>query len=145
MSNNDQQLVDYLYNTIFVQQLRCNHFDSLGHPSVNSVWNRHADEMKILDIFVDKYKNYYKTKVELLKIELYNLKESNINSYLTYNPEYYVNEYNKRIEELDKYLVELDVKTLEHIANDKLSTVSDTIDLQFPGYMADPTLLGKIG
>ena len=44
MSNNDQQLVDHLYNTIFVQQLRCNYFESVGGKhAFNSVWNKHTD------------------------------------------------------------------------------------------------------
>lgn len=143
MSNNDQQLVDHLYNIIFVQQLRFNHFNSVGQSN-NSVWNKHSDEKKILDTMVENYKNYYKTKVEDLKTKLYDLKEVNVNSYLTYDKEYYVNEYNQRIEELNKYLVELDTKTLDHISKDKLSFLSEELELQFPDYLVDPVLLGKL-
>jgi hypothetical protein len=144
MSNNDQQLVDYLYNTIFVQQLRCNHFISLGKQANNSVWNKHVDEEKILYLMIDKYKNYYKTKIDIMKTKLNELKSCNVNSYLTYDTEYYVNEYNKRIEETDKYLLELDKKTFDEISKDKLSSVSESIDFLFPGYILDPTLLGKL-
>ena len=56
MSNNDQLLVDHLYNAIFVQQLRCNHFNSVGQQASNSVWNKQADEKKIIDKMVDQYK-----------------------------------------------------------------------------------------
>jgi hypothetical protein len=143
MSNNDQQLVDHLYNIIFVQQLRFNHFNSVGQSN-NSVWNKHSDEKKILDTMVENYKNYYKTKVEDLKTKLYDLKEVNVNSYLTYDKEYYVNDYNQRIEELNKYLVELDTKTLDHISKDKLSFLSEELELQFPDYLVDPVLLGKL-
>lgn len=144
MSNNDQQLVDHLYNAIFVQQLRCNYFNSIGKQTENSVWNKHSDEKKILDIIVDKYKNFYKTKVEELKTKLNDIKEDNINSYLTYDKDYYINEYNQRIDELNKYLVELDARTLDHITKDKLSLLSEALDLQFPGYLVNPTLLGKL-
>jgi hypothetical protein len=144
MSNNDQQLVDYLYNTIFVQLLRCTHFESIGKQMTNSVWNKHSDEKKILEIMIDKYKNYYKTKVDTLKSQLEDLKEVNINSYLTYDSEFYINEYTKRMEELDKYLAELDSKTLEDISTTKLSNVSQVINFQYPGYFIDPTLLGQL-
>jgi len=144
MSNNDQQLVDHLYNTIFVQQLRCNHFNSVGQQVNNSIWNKHTDERKILDIFVDKYKNYYKTKVNDLKIKLHEMKDANINSYLTYDVDYHINTYNQHMSHLHKYLVELDAKTFDHIAKDKLSSISVELDIQFPGYLIDPTLLGKL-
>ena len=144
MSNNDQQLVDHLYNAIFVQQLRCNHFNATGQQASNSVWNKYSDEKKILNSMVDKYKNYYKTKVDDLKSKLHDLKEVNVNSYLTYDTEYYVNDYNKRMEELDKYLVELDAKTLDHITTEKLSTMSEAIEQQFPEYLKDPVLLGQL-
>lgn len=144
MSNNDQLLVDHLYNAIFVQQLRCNHFNSVGQQASNSVWNKHADEKKIIDNMVDQYKKYYKDKVEKLKNQLHDIKEANINSYLTYDTEYHISLYNQRMEELNKYLVELDAKTLDHIANDKLSSLSEALDLQFPGYLVDPSLLGKL-
>lgn len=145
MSNKEeQQLVDHLYNTIFVQQQRCDYFNSNGKQASNSVWNKYSDEKKILDIMVENYKNYYKTKVEDLKAKLHDLKETNVNSYLTYDKEYYMNEYTKRIEELDKYLVELDAKTLEHISRNKLSYLSETLEFQFPNYLLDPILLGKL-
>lgn len=144
MSNNDQQLVDHLYNTIFVQKLRCKHFNSVGQHASNSVWNKHSDEKKILDKMVDQYKKYYKDKVEDLKTKLHDIKEANVNSYLTYDTEYHVNQYTQSVEELDKYLVELDAKTFDHVAKDKLSIVSKAIDAQFPGFMTVPTLLGKL-
>jgi hypothetical protein len=144
MSNKDQFLVDHLYNTIFVQQLRCDHFNSLGKQINNSVWNKHADEKKILDNMVNKYKKYYKDRVDVLKTHLYNIKDVNINSYFTYDTEYHISQYTQRMEELDKYLVELEAKTFDNIANDKLSYMSDELDLQFPGYLVDPTLLGEM-
>jgi hypothetical protein len=144
MSNNDQHLVDHLYNTIFIQQLRCNHFNSVGQLSSNSIWNKHSDEKQILDKMVEKYKNYYKTKIDILRYQLNDLKEANVNSYLTYDTEYHINEYNKRIKEINKYIIELDAKTLDHFSKDKLSVVSEAIDQQFPGYLVDPTLLGQL-
>ena len=144
MSNNDQLLVDYLYNTIFVQKLRCDHFNSVGQQSSNSVWNKYRDEKKILDNMTDMYKKYYKDKVEELKIKLSDIKEYNVNSYLTYDTEYHLSKYNQSMEEIDRYLVELEAKTFDHITKDKLSSISETLDLQFPGYLIDPTLLGKL-
>ena len=143
-SNRDQQLVDYLYNAIFVQKTRCNHFNAVGPQAVNSVWNRHSDENKILNDMVENYKQYYIDKVEELKITLNKIKEDNVNSYLTYDPEYHINKYTERMEELDKYLVELENKTIDHISKEKLSFVSEEINSQFPDYMSDPTLLGLL-
>lgn len=144
MSNNDQQFVDYLYNNIFVQLLRFNYFDSSGKQSNNSIWNKYSDEKKILDNFVDRYKKYYKNKAEILKTVLYEIKETNIHSFLTYDVNYHVLQYNTRIEEIDKYLSELEFQTLNHISKHKLSFISETLNTQFPGYFADPTLLGKL-
>lgn len=142
--SNDQQLVDYLYNSIFVQKLRCDHFNSSGLKNSNSIWNKHSDEKKILDIMVNNYKNFYKIKVDELKAILNTIKEDNVNSYLTYDKEYYVNDYSQRIEELDKYLVELDARTLDNVTTDKLNSLSKALDVQFPDYLKTPTLLGKL-
>jgi hypothetical protein len=144
MINNDQQFVDYLYNNIFVQLLRFNHFDSAGKQSTNSIWNKYSDEKKILDIFVDRYKKYYKNKAESLKPILHKIKETNIHSFLTYDIDYHILQYNTRIEEIDKYLSELEFQTLNHISKHKLSFISETLNTQFPGYLSDPTLLGKL-
>ena len=136
MSRNDQLLVDHLYNTIFVQKIRCTHFTSVGQ--------QYNNEKKILDNMVEKYKTFYKNKIDLLKVQLEQLKDSNISSYLTYDNEYYEDQYNCRMEELNKYIVELDAREVDHIANDKLSTISTVLDSQYPGYLLDPTLLGKL-
>ena len=147
MNNNDQQFVDYLYNNIFVQLIRFNHFDFSGNQSnqsTNSIWNKHSDEKKILDKFVDRYKKYYKNKAEILKTVLYEIKETNIHSFLTYDVNYHVLQYNTGIEEINKYLSELEFQTLNHVSKHKLSFISETLNTQFPGYFADPTLLGKL-
>lgn len=144
MSSNDQQLVDHLYNTIFVQKQRCDHFDFACKHATNSIWNKYTDEKKILDNMVEKYKKYYKDKVELLKTKLHDMKEANINSYLTYDKEYYTQQYIKYMEEVNKYLVELDGKTLDHVTKDKLSTLPESLNSCFPSYMVDPTLLGRL-
>ena len=93
---------------------------------------------------VEKYKKYYKDKAEELKPKLHSIKESNINSYLTYDKEYYTQQYNKQIEDLNKYLEEVDSKTLDHITKEKLSNIPESLNLCFPGYMIDPTLLGRL-
>jgi hypothetical protein len=144
MRNNDQLLVDHLYNTIFIQHMRCDHFNSVGPQVRNSIWNKHSDEKKILDNMVDKYKNYYKDMAEKLKIHFNDVKEVNINSYLTYDAEYHISQYTQRMEEIDKYIVHLDAKTFDHISKEKLSYISDVINSQFPDYLIDPTLVGKL-
>jgi hypothetical protein len=142
--SNDQQLVDYLYNAIFSQQLRCAHLNSVVGQQINSVWNKHTDEKKILDKMVDRYKNFYKEKIELLKTHFHIIKEYNVNSFLTYDRAYYISKYNQHIEELDKYLIELELKTLDTISKEKLSSISEEIDIICPYYLVDPTLLGLI-
>ena len=145
MSKTDQRLVDYLFEQIFVQQLRCNYFISIApQASANSIWNRHSDENKILNIMVEQYKQYYKNKASQIKNKLADIKEQNISSYLTYDTDYYINQYNDRIEQVKKYLVELDTRTIDNISKDKLSHISDEIDELFPGFISDPTLLGLV-
>ena len=74
-------------------------------PSTNSIWNKSSDETAILDSAVAKYKKYYQDKADELKTQLNEKKEYDVSSYLTYDTEYYVNEYNDRIDEVKKYLV----------------------------------------
>jgi len=124
MSINDQLLVDYLFQQIYVQKLRCTHFNKLSKKSPCDM-NETKNEKNILNLVIENYKEYYKNKAKQLKKELGELKEYNVNSYLTYNTEYYINEYNDRIEEINKYLVELDRRTLENFIKDDLSVVSD--------------------
>ena len=144
MSNNDQQLVDHLYNTIFVQLHRYNYFNSVPNLSNNSIWNKKTDEKYILDDLVNKYKKYYKDKAELLKLKLYDIKQLHINSYLTYDVDYYISQYNQRTEEVNRYISEIDTKTLDHITKNRLSYISESINEQFPSFLVDPTLLGKL-
>lgn len=144
MDNNDQKLVDFLYEQIFVQQLRCNYFETLGQTTPNSVWNRVSDEKNILNIMITNYRQYYTDKAELIKIKLCELKEYNIASYLTYDKEYYVNLYNAQIETVNKYIVSIENKTMDHISTKKLSYISDDIDTLFNGFILNPTLLNKL-
>ena len=145
MSNKDQQLVDHLFQQIFVQQLRCTHFDTVKpKPSYNSVWNKSSDEAAILNLAIDKYKRYYHDKAEEVKIKLSEKKEYDVSSYLTYDTEYYINEYNARVEEVKKYIVDLESKTFEQIAKDDLSVISEQINAIYPSFMVKPTLLGLL-
>ena len=137
MDSIDQKLVDFLYENIFVQKLRSNHFLSMAPP--NSVWNKHADEKKILDNTIDAYKGYYVKKAEEMKARLETEKNRNVNSYLTYDTEFYVNQFNERVEEITKYLVELESRDLEYISKNSLNSVSDTLDVVFPHFMTNPS------
>ena len=141
MSNNDQQIIDHLYNAIYIQKLRCDQFYN-GYQATNSVWNRYSDEKKILDMFVDKYKNFYKNKAEELKKKVLDIKEYNIKSYLTYDVEFYVNSYNTQIDEINNYISHVESKTYELIKKDKLNSISKDIDILFPGYLVYPSLFG---
>lgn len=143
MNSFDQKLVDFLYENIFSQKIRCDYFNKIGIQA-NSVWNKHIDEKKILDNMIEKYKKYYHDKAEEIKVKLEEQKQYNVSSYLTYDTDYYINQYNDRVEEINKYLVELDNKTFDHIAKEKLSSISQKIDQLFPNYMTDPTLIGKL-
>ena len=140
MSNNDQRLIDHLYNAVCLQKLRCDYFYHTNQQP-NSVWNKYTDEKKMLDINIISYKNFYKNKVEELKTKVTELKEQNINSYLTYNTEYYINQYNSLMEDINKYCVELETKTIENIQKEKLSYVSKNIEEIFPNFMVNPLLL----
>lgn len=145
MSNNDQQLVDHLFEQIFVQKLRCTHFDTINpNLSSNSVWNKSSDEKAILELTINKYKKYYQDKIEELKKVLSDKKDYDVSSYLTYDSEYYVNEYNDRSEEIKKYLVELETKTFEDISTKDLTIVSEKITALYPDFMCKPTLLGLL-
>lgn len=140
MSNRDQLLIDHLYNTFCLQKLRCDYFYNINQQP-NSIWNKYTDEKKILEITINNYKNFYKKKIEELKIKVTELKVQNINSYLTYNTEYYINQYNSLMEDINKYCVELEIKTVENIQKEKLNYVSKNIEELFPNFMVNPLLL----
>jgi hypothetical protein len=140
MSNRDQHLIDHLYNTVCLQKLRCDFFYN-GTIQANSIWNKYTDEKKILDITVNNYKNFYKNKVEELKTKVSELKEQNINSYLTYDTEYYINQYNSLMEDINKYCNELEEKTVDDLQKVKLSYISKNIEELFPNFTVNPVLL----
>ena len=144
MNINDQQIVDHLYSQIFIQQFRYNYFNNItSKQHINSVWNKTSDEKEILKSMVESYKNFYKNKAEYIKTQLEIIKNHNITSYLTYNTEYYVNEYNSHVEDVDKYLSELKSKTIDNI-DDDLSHISENVDKLFPYMFKIPTLLGHL-
>ena len=144
MNINDQQIVDHLYSQIFMQQFRYNYFNKItSKQHINSVWNKTSDEKEILKSMVESYKNFYKNKAEYIKTQLEIIKNHNITSYLTYNTEYYVNEYNSQVEDVDKYLSELKSKTIDNI-DDDLSHISENVDKLFPYMFNIPTLLGHL-
>lgn len=139
--NNDQYYIDQLYALISAQRLRYNHFYTIiPQPSTNSVWNRTSDEKSILDKMIDTYKGYYRSKCEELKTKFGEMKEYNTTSYLTYDADFYINEYNDRMEEINKYLVDLENKTIEETVKDDLTKISKNIDLLFCSFIADPQL-----
>ena len=144
MNSNDQQFLDQLYGSIFVQQLRYNHFNAITpQPRSTSIWNKSKDERELLQKLVDTYKQYYYNKAKELQVKLTTLKESDITSYLTYNTEYYINQYNDRMSTIYKYITELETKTTDDILNTKMSLVSPDINTVFPSFMADSSLVGK--
>ena len=124
MNSNDQQYVDHLYRQIFAQQVRFNHFNAIVY-NTKSVWNRSRDEKEILDKMVLAYKKFYSDKAVILKTKFEEIKDTAIASYLTYNTEYHINNFNKRIEEIDKYLVELQhqIDSLRKKPSDRLDSL----------------------
>jgi hypothetical protein len=137
----EQQIIDNLYNAIYLQEIRCNQY-IIGVKQVNSVWNKYPDEKKFLDILVEKYKNFYKNKASELKTKVLEMKEYNIKSYFTYDSDFYNNLYLTQIQQIDKYVTDLESKTLDFIKKNKLTSISKDIDELFPLYLVSPTLLG---
>lgn len=140
--SNIQQLVDHLYNSIFIQKIRCDHFTKCGVQPINSIWNKHSDEQAILHALIERYVDFYRKKAVNLKNILDKEKVDILKSYLTYDTEYYINKYIKYHEDIEKYLVLLDNKTFEDISTCQISSISTDIDSKFPYYIINPTLLG---
>jgi len=138
--NIDQQIIDYLYNSIYLQEIKCNQCKTC--IQVNSVWNKYTEEKKFLDTLVEKYKNFYKNKVVELKKKIFEIKENNIKSYFTYDSEFYTKKYDEQMAEITKYIRDLDSYTLQEIKTKNLNFISKDIDDLFPSYMVIPTLLG---
>jgi len=144
MSSVDQRLVDYLFEQIFVQKLRCINYNLDSQTTTNKSKKITRLENKILDKMVEKYKEYYKNKALKIKEKLGELKEANLNSYLVFDTNYYINQHDERIKQIDEYLADLETKTLKDISKEKLSHISDDIDTLYPNFVSDPTLLGEL-
>jgi len=138
----DQSFIDQLYYNLFEQTLRYTHFN-ISVPS-NSVWNKSIGEKNVLERLVKIYKKFHEDKAEEIRIKIGEIKEANVNSYLTYDPEFHVNQYNDRIAEINKYLVTLEALTFEDVMDAELGVISDEIELLFPSYIVTPTLYGKL-
>lgn len=144
MNHKDQKLVDHLFERIFLQKIRYAFFSKVPpkrHPNIRDKSN---DEKEILEDFIAKYKKFYQDKAEELKKKLNEKKEYDISSYFAYDTEYYINEYNNRVEEVNKYLVELENKTNDQIDKDDLSFVSEKINALYPNFIPKPNLLGLL-
>ena len=93
---------------------------------------------------VDKYKTFYKTRADQLKIIVFDIKESRVNSYLTYDIEFYNNLYITQLEEINKFITLVENKTLDSIFKNKFNSISTDIDILFPEYLVSPTLFGLL-
>jgi tRNA G26 N,N-dimethylase Trm1 len=145
MSTIDQLTVDHLYSEIFSQWRRYNYFDTCGSAAgVASVWSKRSNEKQVLEAFVNHYKNYYVTRAEKLKDVLETQKDLDIASYLTYDVESYVNRYVKDVSDIDEYIEKVVSNGYDEICTESLCSISQRLDDVFPGYMKDPTLLGKL-
>ena len=69
-------------------------------------WNTtSAAEKQVLDGLISTYKKYYFEKMDVLKEKISEEKQYNIESYLTYDAEYYVNQFNSQMEEINKCIL----------------------------------------
>jgi hypothetical protein len=138
----DQSFIDQVYYNLFEQTLRYNQFYINLHS--NSVWNKSIGEKNVLESLVKIYKKFYYDKAEEIRIKIGQIKQVNVNSYMTYDCEYHVNQYNDRIAEVNKYIVKLDAITYEDVMDSELGVISEEIELLFPKYLVTPTLYGRL-
>lgn len=141
----DQQIVDHLYSSIFSQWRRYNYFDKSGSSKpTTSVWNKSADERRILDAFIEHYKKFYVTRAEALLVTLETDKDAALASYLTYDPTSYIAQFASDSVELDSYIKMVNAVTIDDVCTKDLTSISESIDYTYPAYMTAPTLLGKL-
>lgn len=134
MSKYNQEKLDFLYENICASKVRLDTINQIKTPG----------ERKVLEKFAELYKAYYKHMIMELRKKLEKIKECKVNSYLTRDVEYYVNEFTKRTEIIDKYLVVLENIKCEDLVEKDLSIISTELDYEFPKYLLKPTNLGKL-
>lgn len=139
MSDISQSTLDHLYMQIYAQHTRYSYFNN--QSSSKGVWNKSGHEKGILDRYIELYKNYYRTQALKIRTQIESDKDYNVSSYLTYDPEYYVNLCNDRVEEITKYLVELDNLSYEDVLTKDLSSISSVIDNKFGTKILSPSML----
>jgi len=126
---------------ISAQRLRCEYFKSVTpNITTKSVWNKTIHEKGILEQMINLYKDFYLQKIVEIEKQLEETKEYNINSILTYDADYYVNQFNDKMEDIKKYRVMLDKKTDDEIYTEDLTFISEDINFTFSDYIPDPIL-----
>jgi hypothetical protein len=138
MNSYDQLKLDHLYHSIYVQKLRYNTFNTIKTSS--GVWNTSATEKKVLEGLLNTYKKYYFTKITELKEKITEEKKHNTESYLTYDPEFYINKFKISIEEINKYTVKLEKINIDNFYLTDLSIISNNFSLSHPDFLLKPNL-----
>jgi len=136
MNSHDQLKLDLLYHSIYVQKLRYNNFNAIKTSS--GVWNTSASEKKVLEGLLNTYKKYYFDKIIELKEKILEEKKYNTESYLTYDTEFYINKFNISMEEINKYIVELEKIDIDTFYLN-LSIISDNFTLSHPEFLLKPS------
>ena len=142
MSNSDQQLIDLLYNNIYMQKIKCEYYFN-KHISPDSMWNKHTDEHNIMELYIKKYKQFYIDKSNELIIKLIEIKNANINSYLTFNPEQYENLHTTDLNNINIIVNQINSKNINSILSDKISILFKPFN-NIPIIFVDPTLLKHV-
>ena len=138
----DQQIIDLLYNAVYVQHLRYSHYNSM---QLQGQWNsRFHDETIILNTFVEKYKKYFITRCQELSKLITETKQYNTESYLTINTEFYLTQYEEHITELKKYTDKVNAINVHDILTTDLSSLGSILDKLYPDFIKTATLFGNV-
>lgn len=138
MNSPDQLKLDLLYHSIYVQKLRYNNFNAI--KTSTGVWNTSAAEKRVLEGLISTYKKYYFDKIKELTLNIKEEKKYNIESYLTYDTEFYINKFNSSMEEINKYIVELENIDIDNFYLKNLSIISDNFNISHPEFLLKPSI-----
>lgn len=140
-----QRNLDYLYERIATQKLRVDTYNCKKTKlSPQSCWNNDKLEKKILTDMIKQYKSFLIKRAEHILNILETIKNDNVNSYMTYNKQFYETEFQNYKKEIENYKDKVILSPPSSITSIDFSKISENINKLYSNILVKPTLFSQI-
>lgn len=142
MNSINQSKIDLLYNAIYIQNIRYLHFTAI---KTSGQWSsKFNDEIVIFKNLIKEYKQLFLNQINDLTKIITDAKEYNTTSYLTYNCDYYIEQFNNHIDLLNKYTDKVENLNIDNVLITDLSSLGKELDLLYPKFITVPSLFNEL-